>query len=74
MMKQKKSLIELKNVDRKKLVYKTNEYTYSFENFQTIKTFGKDIYLPKSWFLRKKTKTKSPGKKTRERNCSWKLI
>ena len=33
-----------KTVDREKLVYKTNEYTYSFENFQTIKTFGKDIY------------------------------
>ena len=30
-------------VDREKLVYKTNEYTYSFKNFQT-KTFGKDIY------------------------------
>ena len=33
-----------KNVDREKLVYKTNEYTYSFKNFQTIKTFGRDIY------------------------------
>ena len=33
-----------KNVDRGKLVYETNEYTYSFQNFQTIKTFGKDIY------------------------------
>ena len=30
-----------KTVDRKNLVY---EYTYSFENFQTIKTFGGDIY------------------------------
>ena len=33
-----------KNVDREKLIYKTNEYTYSFKNFQTIKTFGRDIY------------------------------
>ena len=33
-----------KNMDREKLVYKTNKYTYSFENFHTIKTFGKDIY------------------------------
>ena len=33
-----------KNEDREKLVYKTNEYTYSFEDFQTMKTFGKDIY------------------------------
>ena len=32
-----------KNVDREKLVYKTNEYAYSFENFQPIKTFGRDI-------------------------------
>ena len=33
-----------KNVDREKLIYETNEYTYSFKNFQTIKTFGRDIY------------------------------
>ena len=33
-----------KNVDRQKLIYKTNEYTYSFKNFQTMKTFGRDIY------------------------------
>ena len=46
MMKLKKSLIKLKkkNVDREKLIYKTNEYTYSFKNFQTIKTFGREIY------------------------------
>ena len=29
-----------KNVDREKLIYKTDEYTYSFKNFQTIKAFG----------------------------------
>ena len=33
-----------KTIDRKNLVYKTNEYTYSFEKLQTIKTFGKYIY------------------------------
>ena len=33
-----------KSVDREKLIYETNEYTYSFKNFQTIKTFGRDIY------------------------------
>ena len=27
-----------------KLIYETNEYTYSFKNFHTIKTFGRDIY------------------------------
>ena len=33
-----------KNVDKEKLIYETDEYTYSFKNFQTIKTFGRDIY------------------------------
>ena len=28
-----------KNVDREKLVYKTNKYTYNFKNFQRIRTF-----------------------------------
>ena len=33
-----------KNVDREKLIYETNEYTYSFKNFQTINTFDRDIF------------------------------
>ena len=33
-----------KKVDREKLIFETNECTYSFKNFQTIKTFGRDIY------------------------------
>ena len=33
-----------KNVDREKLIYKTDEYTYSFKNFHAIKTFRRDIY------------------------------
>ena len=33
-----------KNVDREMLVYKSSEYTYNFQNFQTIRTFGRDIY------------------------------
>ena len=36
-----------KNVDREKLIYETDEYTYSFKNFQTIKTFVRDIYESK---------------------------
>ena len=36
-----------KTVDREKLIYKASEYTYSFQNFQTIKTFGRDIYNDK---------------------------
>ena len=33
-----------KTVDREKLVYRANEYTYSFQNFRTIRAFGRDIY------------------------------
>ena len=44
----KKELDEIKeiekNVDREKLIYEPDEYTYSFKNFQIIKTFGRDIY------------------------------
>ena len=40
----KKELDEIKeiekNVDREKLIYEADEYTYSFKSFQTIKTFG----------------------------------
>ena len=46
-MRLKRSLIRLKklkkNVDSEKLVYKTNDYIYSFKNFQTIRSFGRDI-------------------------------
>ena len=78
-----------KNVDREKLIYETNEYTYSFKNFQTIKTFGRDIYegkitieeaneyqtnlLAEIMNFRKNTKPRSQEKKTRKRNCSGKL-
>ena len=31
----------------KNLVYITNEYTYSFKNFWTISTLGRDIYNSK---------------------------
>ena len=37
-----------KDVDRDKLIYEKNEYTYSFKNFQTIKTFGREIYEGKT--------------------------
>ena len=75
-----------KNVDREKLIYETDEYTYSFKNFQTIKTFGRDIYegkitieeaneyqtdlLAEIMNFRKNTKPRSQEKKTRKRNCS----
>ena len=48
MMKPKKEVDKVKeiekNLDKEKLIYETDEYTYSFKNFQTIKTFGRDIY------------------------------
>ena len=48
-MKLKKSrikIMEIENaVDRENFIYRASEYTYSFENFQTIKTFGRDIYV-----------------------------
>ena len=31
-------------IDREKLVYKTDKHTYDFRKFNTIRTFGKDIY------------------------------
>ena len=79
-----------KNVDREKFIYETNEYTYSFKNFQTIKTFGRDIYegkitikeadeyqkdlLVETMSFKKHTKPRSQEKKTRKRNCSSKLV
>ena len=33
-----------KSVNREKWVYERKEFTYSFKNFQTIKTLGRDIY------------------------------
>ena len=36
-----------KTVEREKLVSKASEYTYSFEDFRTIRTFGRDSYEDK---------------------------
>ena len=89
-MKLKKSLVKLKkqkkNVDREKLIYETNEYTYSFKYFHTIKTFGRDIYggkitieeaneyqtdlLAEIMIFKKYTKPRSQEKKTKKRYCS----
>ena len=33
-----------KTIDREKLIYKTDKHTYDFRKFNTIRTFGKDIY------------------------------
>ena len=33
-----------KNVDREKLIYKTNKHPYDFRTFKTIGTFGESVY------------------------------
>ena len=94
MMNSKNSLIKLKkqkkNVDREKLIYETDKYIYSFKIFQTIKTFGHNIYegmitiketdeyqadlLTEIMNFRKNTRPRSQEKQTRKRNCSLKLV
>ena len=34
-------------VDSEKVVYRTNKYKYDFTNFQTLNTFGREIYSSK---------------------------
>ena len=71
-----------KTVDGEKLYYKTNEYTYNFQNFGTINIFGRDIYngtvtlkeadknqsdlLAKILKVRKQVKPKNPEKKQKK--------
>ena len=73
-----------KSIDREKLIYETDECTYSFKNFQTIKIFVRDIYegrttikeaneyqanfLTEIMSFRKKTKPRSPEKKQEKEN------
>ena len=73
-----------KNVNREKLVYKTNIHTYDFQNFQTIRTFARDIYngeisleeanedqgklLNEIIYFNKKTKPKNEIKKQEKEN------
>ena len=66
------------------MVYRKNEFTYSFKNFQTISTFGRDIYNGKitfkkadedqsSWLveimdLKKKTRPQNPEKRQEKKD------
>ena len=75
-----------KTVDREELIYRVSEYTYSFQNFQTIKTFGRDIYSGKITLkdadedqasllveimnFKKKAKPQDPEKKRGKKRCS----
>ena len=72
------------------LVYRTTEYTYSFENYQIINTFGRDIYdckitlkqtdkdqinlLVEIVNFQKKNKTAKSTEKTKEKRYSSKPI
>ena len=79
-----------KTVDREKLVYKASVYTYSFQNFRTIRAFGRDIYngeitlkeadedqaslLNEIMNFRDKTKPQDEEKKKKKKRCSYKLV
>ena len=67
-------MIEIeKTVGRENLIYRASKYTYSFKIFQTIKTFGRDIYNGKITLkdadddqirnFKKQVKPKNPEKK-----------
>ena len=78
-----------KNVGREKLVYRSSEYTYSFQNFQIIRTFGRDIYngeitlneanedqtslLAEIINFKNKTKPRGTKKKTEKKRCASNL-
>ena len=62
-------------IDREKLVYNTDKHTYDFRKFNTIRTFGKDIYNGKITLEEADEnqsdlldETKTFTEKTRERN------
>ena len=79
-----------KAVDREKLVYRASEYTYSFQNFRTIRSFGRNIYngditlkeadedqsslLNEIKNFRDKTKPQDEEKKKKKKRCSYKLV
>ena len=75
-----------KSVGREKLRYSTSKYTYNYKNFQTISTFGRNIYngtitkkeadedqsdfLVENLNFKKQVKPKTPEKKTTKRRSS----
>ena len=74
-----------KTIDRENIIYRASENTYRFQNFQTIKTFGRDIYNDKITLkeadqdqrnllveimnFKKKTKPQNPQEKGKK-SCS----
>ena len=79
-----------KTVDRERLAYKASGYTYSFQIFQTIRTFGRDIYngeiplktadedqanlLAEIMNIKKKKHHRIQKKKAGKKRCSEKLV
>ena len=79
-----------KTIDREKLVYGAGEYTYSFKNVRTIRTFGRDIYEGKTTLeeantdqdhllrdirnFNNKTRLQNDKKIREKKYCSWKLV
>ena len=73
-------------MDREKLVYRASAFTYSFQNFRTIRTFGRDIYngeitlkeadedqaslLNEIMNFSDKTKPQDQEKKKKKKRCS----
>ena len=47
-----------KTIDRENLVFRANEYTYSFKKLQTTNTVGRDIYKGKITSLKMLMKIK----------------
>ena len=61
-----------KTVDGENFYYRTNEYTYDFQNFSTIKTFGEadkdqSDLLVEIWILGNKKNRKKLGKKQKKK-------
>ena len=76
-----------RNVDREKLLYKASGNTYDFRKFNTIRTFGKNIYevkinleeadkgqldlLNEIKNFSEKTRPKGYKKRQEKKNCLW---
>ena len=74
-----------RKVDREKLYFKMNKYTYNFQSFRTISSFGRDIYngiikykrskWRSKWFIGwnfefwERSKTEKYREKTTKRRC-----
>ena len=45
-----------KKLNEKDLIYKTNQYKYDFQQYETIRSFSESIYFPKITTLQIKLK------------------